>query len=204
VVLGLPGACAVGSAYLLRDDDDPDVLPHYPDGGRLLTDAFSDAYILPQYAGAVYQDVVDFDMHLSYLDWVSGAWDNARDLQSEASFWSCFIVGSWEAGEDWDADPDLCFSLAPPYSARPGAEGVESGSTDGESGRIAIYMQTLTDDAACLNTTDEAHTVTHEIGHSCGSHSDHIPGSIMEIHAPRNQNDFAAQSIVIFRSEVVW
>ena len=204
VVLGLPGACAAGSAYLLRDDDAPGVLPRYPGGGQLLIDAFADAYILPVYAGPQYEDVVPFDMHLSYLDWTSGAWDNGRDLQSSVSFWSCLIVGCWEASEDWDADPDLCFSLAPPYSARPGAEGVESGCTDGGSGRVAIYMQALDDDFGCIRTTDEAHTVTHEIGHSCGSHGGHVPDSIMEIHAPTDENEFAAQSIVIFRSETVW
>ncbi|MGB2985613.1 MAG: hypothetical protein WBE26_06990, partial [Phycisphaerae bacterium] len=206
VVLGLPGACATGSVYILRDDDDPDVLPHYPDGGQLLIDAYADAYILPQYAGAEYQDVVVFDMHLSDLDieYGLGTWSDERDLSSGVNFWSCLIVGCWEAGQNWDGDPDHCFSLTPPYVARPGAEGIEKGCTDGDSGRVAIYMQGLADDTGCLYRTDEAHTVTHEIGHTCGSHDDHVPGSIMEEGAPRGENRFAAESIVIFRSEVTW
>jgi hypothetical protein len=65
-------------------------------------------------------------------------------------------------------------------------------------------MQGLADDAACMNTTDEAHTVTHEIGHTCGSHGDDVPQSIMEEHAPTNYNQFASESILIFRSEVCW
>jgi hypothetical protein len=206
VILGVPGACAVGSAYILRDDDASGVLPHYPGGGQLLIDAFAGAYILPVYAGAQYEDVVAFDMHLSDQDveygW--GSWADARDLSSSAEFWSCLVVGCWEATENWDADPDLCFSLAPPYSARPGAEGVESGCTDGDSGRAAIYMEALRDDFGCMRTTDEAHTVTHEIGHTCGSHDDDVPNSIMEIHAPSDENRFASESIVIFRSEVRW
>ena len=197
----------VSALYRVRDDDDVSgVLPHFPDGGSLLADAFGDAYILPQYAGTEYETVVDFIMHLGDYDveYGIGSWDDGRVLYSSAAFWSCFMVGCWEASQNWDADPDMCFSLTPPYTARSGFEGVEAGCTDDDSGRIAIYMQALADDAACLNTTDEAHTVTHEIGHSCGSHQDHIPGSIMENHAPTNCNDFAAESIKIFRSELVW
>jgi len=206
VILGLPGTCATGSAYLLREDDDVNVLPHYPNGGQLLINAYGDAYILPQYAGAEYQDVVDFDMHLSDWDieYGLGTWSDDRDLSSSAEFWSCLVVGCWEAGQDWDGDPDHCFSLTVPYVARPGAEGIEKGCTDGDSGQGAIYMQGLADDAGCLYRTDEAHIVTHEIGHTCGSHDDHVPGSIMEVGAPRGENRFATESIVIFRSEVTW
>lgn len=207
VVLGVPGACASGSAYLLRDDDVSGVLPHFPDGGQVLIDALAHAYILPQYAGAEYQDVVDFDMHLSDWDieYGLGTWSDDRDLSSSADFWCCLVVGCWEASQDWDADPDRCFALTPPYAPRPGAESAETGCTDDDSGRSAIYLQALADDAACLERTDERHTVTHEIGHACGSHfPEHIDGSIMQEGAPRDQNTFASESIVIFRSEVVW
>lgn len=56
----------------------------------------------------------------------------------------------------------------------------------------------------CMQNTDEAHTVVHEIGHSCGSHDGHVPGSIMDNGAPRGQNSFAPASIVVFRNEIAW
>jgi len=145
-------------------------------------------------------------MHLSDWDieYGMGTWSDERDLVSTADFWSCLVVGAWEAGEEWDADPDLCFTLTPPYVQRPGAEGVETGCTDGDSGRAVIYLQAIADDMACMQRTDEWHTVTHEIGHTCGSHGDHVPGSLMQEGAPRTKDDFAAESLLIFRSEIVW
>ena len=65
-------------------------------------------------------------------------------------------------------------------------------------------MQALADDQQCMQTTDEAHTVTHEIAHTCGSHDGHVPDSLMEEHAPTDQNDFAASSLLVFREEVAW
>jgi hypothetical protein len=175
IVLGVPGPCATGSGYTLYDDDDPTVLPHYPDGGQLLIDAFSVAYILPQYAGSQFQDIVSFEMHLS--DWsieFGGTWSSGRDLSSSAQFWACLIVGCWEPKEDVDRDPDFCFSLFPPFAPTSGAELGEFGVTDGPAGRSAIYLQTLADQNTCLSTTDEEHTVAHEIGHTCGSHGHHV------------------------------
>lgn len=206
IILGVPGTCANGSDYILSDDDNLSVLPHYPSGGPLLTAAFAEAYILPLYLGAEYQDVVGFDMHLGAYDieygW--GTWDDGKDVSSSACVWSCFVAGCWEFTEDEDGDPDGCFFLTAPFVARPGAEVPTTGVTDGDSGKAAIFMQALTDTAACTAGTNEAHTVVHEIGHTCGSHNHHIPNSIMEEGAPTGEDSFAPESIAIFRSQVIW
>jgi len=205
-IVGVPGACANGSAYTLKDDDDTGVLPQYPDGGQLLLDAYGQAYILPVYAGAAYQDVLGFDLHVG--DWDGeygwGPWDDGQDLTSSPAFWSCLVVGCWESGQNDDGDPDYCFYLFPPYVEREGAEVPTTGKTDDDSGASMIFLQGIADQVACTHGTDEAHTVTHEIGHTCGSHPQHIPDSIMETGAPRTQSDFAPESIRIFREQDQW
>ena len=123
---------------------------------------------------------------------------------STSDFWSCLVVGAWESNQNDDGDPDLCFALAPPYSARPGFEGVQTGLTRNEYGQVVIFMQNLPDDAACMQVSDEAHTLAHELGHSCGSHNGHVPLSIMQQGAPKGENSYAPQSIVVFRSQVAW
>ena len=186
--------------------------PHYPDGGQVLFHAFAQAYILPEYVIQA-QTVVPFERTLdSYdVDDGLGAWDNFRDLESEPAYWACFLVGCWE-GEDtlpvldpmFDGDPDRCFSLTPPYIARPGAETPTTGAAD-LGNRTAIFLQAIADDGACVGTTDEAHTVTHEIGHTCGSEcKGHILGSIMQDGAPNNQHRFAPESLAVYRSQNPW
>ncbi len=202
VVLGLPGACANGSVYSSWDDDVQGILPHYPSGGAILGTAFATAYILPVYAGEEYQDVIPFEIHLNDLEMYQI--NNARDLTSSPAFWACLIVGCWEPGQNWDADPDVCFTLTPPFGPPPGAEGAETGRTETDKGEAAIFMQTIQDDAACMWITDEAHTVTHEIGHTCREHDHHVPNSIMQEGAPRGQNQFAPESIDIFRDQGTW
>ena len=85
MVLGLTPPCALGSTYILTDDDAQDVLPRFPDGGQLLVPAYGRAYILPQYAGASYEDIVDFVLHLSdgAVEYGTGPWASGRDLSSE-------------------------------------------------------------------------------------------------------------------------
>lgn len=205
IVLGLPGACGVGSAYTLFDDDDLSVLPRQPNGGQVLVTAFGEAYILPVYAPVTYMDIVDFTRHLS--DWAveyGGSWSDDRDLESTPEFWSCLVVGAWEPEQDDDADPDYCFNLIPPFTARPGAEAPTTGITDDDSGRAAIYTQALADVAGCTSSTDESHTVTHEVAHTSGSHPQHISNSIMGAGAPKTEDFFAAQSLLIFRNEEDW
>ncbi len=204
IILGLPAACADGSAYQLFDDDSLTALPHFPDGGSLITSAFADAYVLPIYADA-FQSIVAFNMHLSDSELQFGiGWNNGDFLSSTSTFWSCLIVGCWEADEDYDADPDFCFSITTPTIPRDGAELGDFGVTVDSKGDSAIFLQAIIDQASCANTSDEAHTVVHEIGHTCGQHSQHIPGSIMEAGAPRIENSFAPESIRIFREQVTW
>ena len=203
IIVGVPGACANGSAYVLSDDDNLQVLPHYPSGGALIGPAFAAAYISPQYLGAAFQDTVEFNMHLSDAELLTGyGWNDGRDVQSSARFWSCLVVGCWEGPQDFDADPDYCFALPPPpFVPRPGAEVGEFGATVTSWGESAIYLQTIAD--PCSQSTDEAHTVVHEIGHTPG-YPNHVPNSIMEAGAPATENSFAPETIAYFRSRVTW
>jgi hypothetical protein len=210
VILGLPPACADGSPYTLYDDDDLSVLQSPPDGGTLLQAAFADAYILPVYADATYESVLSFEIHLTdeELLFGQGDWNDSKGLTTSSSFWACLIVGCWEPGQDEDRDPDLCWAI-PPY-VTPGGETGLFGATRPRTftiggGESAIFMQTLADQEVCLPSTDEVHTVTHEIGHTCGAECEsHVPNSIMAEGAPAGESSFAPETIKVFREQDDW
>ena len=195
IVSGVPGECADGSDYVLSDDDDLQVLPHLPTGGALIGPALAEAYIVPVYAGTTYSDMVAFKMHLGGNEANNGgSWNAQRDLSDVNLFWSVHLVGCWEHVADEDADPDICSNPAFP----PGHETATVG-TYGSCRSIAMYLQAIADQYACGNTTDEDHAVVHEIGHSLGQQG-HVANSIMEAGAPKIHNNFAPQTIAIFRS----
>jgi len=218
IVLGTPGACAaVDTGFTLFDDDDSSALgtqsnPHFPNGGNLLTSAFKPAYILPVYAGAEYQDVVPFEDYLGYYEILAGegSWNYGHDLSSGNDFWSCLVVGGWEGSDDrWevsrdgDGDPDECFNLFMPPEARDGAETPLTGTRRPFHRQALVFLQAIADDTACVDQTDEAHNVVHEIAHTCGDIG-HEPGTIMEIGAPKNQDSFNAQQLNALRNQNPW
>ncbi len=200
-IAGVPGTCSTGSIFTLTDDDDIMVLPHFPSFGQLGVNAFAAAFVFPESAGASSQTIVGFDRHLDdySIEYGFGPWDDGCTLSSSASYWACCVVGCWEPGENTDYDPDPC-----PAPAVPGSEGKDSGVTDDDSGTSAIFLQVIVDDRACTFTTDEPHVVTHEIVHTCDSHPDHVPQSIMDVGAPGQFDHFSAETINIIRSEIDW
>lgn len=218
IILGTPEPCAaVATGYTLYDDDDLSVLgtlsnPRFPGGGQLLTSAFEPAYILPVYAGPQHQDVVEFEDYLnSYeIEYGEGSWDDGMDLASTPDFWACLLVGAWEGSDNpfeparnGDGDPDFCFNLLMPPEPREGAESPVTGATDSDSGKSVVFLQANADDAGCIETTDEVHTVVHEIGHTCGNLG-HKDGTIMEEGAPKNQHSFDAEQLNILRNQNPW
>jgi hypothetical protein len=219
VVFGTPGACAVVGTGCTLLDDDVSALgtpgnPRFPNGDDLLKTAFAPAYIEPLYVSTSYETVVPFQEYLNASDvfYGFGSWDDGRSpaLVSSNGFWSCLIVGAWEGsdtaetGREHDGDPDYCnspySSIVPPTAA----ESVTTGVTDAASGRSAIFFQGLADDAACNPGTDEAHTVVHEIGHTCGVVGMHSHGGIMTEGAPKYESRFTAITLKTFREQNPW
>jgi hypothetical protein len=193
-----------GTDAVLREDDSETVLgtaasPRLADGGGLLTSAFAQMYVLPQYDDVhnVHRTIA-FDRHVDFSDLIGDPpYDNARDLPSTDNFWATLVVSCYEGRTSEDADPD----------EGPMVEMAGYGETplsNFASNLTLIYYETLRDMHDSF--TDEAHTVVHEIAHAgCDDSGDrHSKTGIMQVAAPRQESDFDAETIVKIRRKKYW
>ncbi len=207
VPAGAIPALAFPAAATVTDDD---VIPatgtlKLPDGGPLLESAFGDAYILPKYVdpgpGSLNTvGTIPFVRHLNDTEPAA-----ARNLPaSSAGFWSTYLIGAFENLQSTDGDAD---GIAPPGLGIP-APGTDSAFDYGYSNATTsyVFLETIDDFVRQQNfSTDEWHTVTHEIGHTVGdSDSTHCETGIMRAGAPVSETIFDNYYLNRFRSVIFW
>jgi hypothetical protein len=202
VIEGIPSTeFTINSSYVLRDDDDPDVLPHFPDPGAMGVNAFKDAYIDLVIMGAEYRDTIDyFNLNVNYFEALGTGWSSGKDLTTKADFWVHYVVGGFQGNQDEDFDSDgLMLTIQQPH-IQTETESPAYGFTHPNDERTLIFLETIRDRLVNSNQTDEAHVVTHEIGHGVGDDSIHADGGIMSEEAPNQFNSFSPTTIVRMRS----
>lgn len=203
---------------ILHDDDNDSLLPHLPSGGALITSAFADAYILPIYADAYnVRTTIPFQLNLSALG-VRNDTDDAQDLSSSPDCWITLVVSCFQhtKGEDGDPDGDsplpaytissdntFAYGASPPlFTIQPIGIGI------GALNQSAIFLETIDDEFRKVGTgasTDEVHTVVHEIGHTAGVNGlGHQRSGIMLDGAPKEETNFDPISIRHFRTITIW
>ena len=201
---------AISAAPVTGTLTDDDVIPAsgtmpLPDGGSLSQTAFGEAYILPKYvdpgSGSLNKrGTVPFVRHVS--DSI-GQLKVSRDLTSSSDFWSTLVVGCFENYVGSDGDPD---GIAPPGLGIPSPttdDAFEYGASDADTS--AIFLETVDDFVRQRNfSTDENHTVTHEIGHTVGSGIKHFSTGIMRPGAPKIETAFADENLATFRGVDTW
>lgn len=203
---------AGGVLGTIADDDDPAVLgwaglPRLASGGTLLESAYRQMYVLPLYADKFNtRTTVSFDRHVDYLDLVGGSsLDNSRDLPNENGFWSSLLVSAFEPAADVDADADGSWLLGAAINVVP--EQAEYGLTPKSNfidNLSIIFLETIRDMKNA--TTDEAHTVVHELGHAGRDDAAdaHPATGIMRETAPRGETEFDTDTQRRIRSKVLW
>src|SRR5690606_37772132 len=114
-------------------------------------------------------------------------------------FWATLLVSAFELAMDEDGDPDGT-PLVPWTTV--GIEVPAMGATWGTFNRSAVFLEPLRDWGSSSDT-DEAHTVVHELGHA-GGRNGHTSTGIMKDGAPKAEDEFDAETIVIFRTNITW
>lgn len=139
---------------------------------------------------------------------------------SQQLFWTTQLVGCWENKPGTDGDPDGAANGlgAPPVEASLLDYGWAGPSSSSENA-AAIFLETIDDVIRNIGlaaaTTDEAHTVVHEIAHNAGTN---INGhgtvdnqgnttdwtGIMRAKAPRNADYFDNIHLRFLREVDTW
>ncbi|WP_428939157.1 hypothetical protein [Fontivita pretiosa] len=211
VPAGIIAPMAFPAAATVTDDD---VIPatgtmHLPDGGSLLESAFGVAYILPRYVDPGPGSIntvgnIPFARHLEDGDNLV----SAKNLPaSTALFWTMYLVGAFEnfASTDGDADGIAPTGLGVPPIPGPTIDsGLDYGASDADTS--FIFLETIDDFVRQRNySTDEWHTVTHEIGHTVGTgDGTHSITGIMRAGAPKIETVFDNYYLNEFRTVLIW
>jgi len=175
-VKGDPNDDGAPMDYKLYDDDDPNLLPSYPDLATWAS-VFHAAYIEPSYLPSNYSDQVPFIRNLSSLSvaWGSGTWNDYYDCSSTSDFWTELAVGAFQPQTSNDFDPDT-------ESAVLGAAKVH-----GDDNQCVLYYETIRDRGSGPSAEQD---LAHEIGHGAGIEDNCCePGCLMWVDEYDNLGD---------------